>query len=74
VASAGFDRICDARFRRAAVVSSLAVAAELSAGTLRAVPVTGVDLTLTLRAVWTEGRRLTGPALDLYAIAARRSQ
>jgi len=54
-----------------AVLSSLAVAAELTAGTLRAVPVTGVDLSRTLRAVWTEGRRLTGPALDLYAIAAR---
>ena len=36
-----------------------------------AIPVTGVDLTRTLRAVWTEGRRLTGPARDLYAIAAR---
>ena len=57
-----------------AVLSSLAVAAELSAGTLRAVPVTGVDLTRTLRAVWTEGRRLTGPALDLYAIAARSAR
>ena len=56
-----------------AVVSSLAVAAELSSGTLRAVPVTGVDLTRTLRAVWTPGRRLTGPARDLYAIAARRA-
>ena len=54
-----------------AVLSSLAVAAELSAGTLRAVPVTGVDLTRTLRVVWTAGRRLTGPARDLYAIAAR---
>jgi DNA-binding transcriptional LysR family regulator len=54
-----------------AVLSSLAVAAELSAGTLRAVPVTGVDLTRTLRAVWTAGRRLTGPALDLCTIAAR---
>jgi DNA-binding transcriptional LysR family regulator len=54
-----------------AVLSSLAVAAELSAGTLRAVPVTGVDLTRTLRAVWTAGRRLTGPARDLYTIAAR---
>ncbi len=54
-----------------AVLSSLAVAAELAAGTLRQVPVTGVDLTRTLRAVWTEGRRLTGPALDLYAIAIR---
>ncbi len=54
-----------------AVLSSLAVAAELSAGTLCAVPVTGVDLTRTLRVVWTAGRRLTGPARDLYAIAAR---
>jgi DNA-binding transcriptional LysR family regulator len=53
-----------------AVLSSLAVAAELAAGTLRAVPVTGVDLNRTLRAVWTAGRRLTGPARDLYAIAA----
>src|SRR6185312_11835283 len=57
-----------------AVLSSLAVAAELAAGTLRAVPVTGVDLTRRLRAVWTEGRRLTGPALDLYAIAARSAR
>src|SRR5882757_1735347 len=57
-----------------AVLSSLAVAAELAAGTLRQVPVTGVDLTRTLRAVWTEGRRLTGPALDLYAIAARAAR
>ena len=54
-----------------AVLSSLAVAAELAAGTLRQVPVTGVDLTRTLRAVWTEGRRLASPALDLYAIAIR---
>jgi hypothetical protein len=43
----------------------------LSSGTLRAVPVTGVDLIRTLRAVWTAGRRLTDPARDLYAIAAR---
>ena len=57
-----------------AVLSSLAVAAELSAGTLRAVPVTGVDLTRTLRVVWTPGRRLTGPARDLYAIAARSAR
>ncbi|HEV3295905.1 MAG TPA: LysR substrate-binding domain-containing protein [Streptosporangiaceae bacterium] len=57
-----------------AVLSSLAVAAELSAGTLRAVPLTGVDLTRTLRVVWTAGRRLTGPARDLYAIAARSAR
>jgi DNA-binding transcriptional LysR family regulator len=54
-----------------AVLSSLAVAAELSAGTLRAVRVTGVDLRRTLMAVWAEGRRVAGPARDLYAIAAR---
>lgn len=35
------------------------------------IPVTGVDLNRTLRAVWTAGRRLVGPARDLYAIAAR---
>jgi hypothetical protein len=45
-------------------------AAELAAGTLRAVPAAGVDLNRTLRAVWSAGRRLTGPAADLYAIAA----
>jgi len=27
-----------------------------------------------LRPVWTAGRRLTGPARDLYAIAARRAR
>jgi len=57
-----------------AVLSSLAVAAELAAGTLCAVPVTGVDLGRTLMAVWVEGRRLAGPALDLYTIAARTSR
>ena len=54
-----------------AVLSSLAVAPELSAGTLRVVPVSGLDLHRTLRAVWPAGRRLTGPAGDLCAIAAR---
>jgi len=57
-----------------AVLSSLAVAAALSAGTLRAIPVTGVNLNRTLRAVWTAGRPLTGPARDLYAIAARSAR
>jgi DNA-binding transcriptional LysR family regulator len=57
-----------------AVLSSLAVAAELSAGTLRAVPVTGVDLARTLWAVWPAGRRLPAPARDLYAIAARSAR
>ncbi len=57
-----------------AVLSSLAVAAELAAGTLRAVPVRGLDLSRDLRAVWPAGRRLTGPARDLYAIAARSAR
>ena len=54
-----------------AVLSSLAVAPELAAGTLRAVQVTGLDLTRRLLAVWAEGRQLTGPAADLCAIAVR---
>jgi DNA-binding transcriptional LysR family regulator len=57
-----------------AVLSSLAVAAELSAGTLRAVTVIDLDLNRTLRAVWAAGRRLTGPARDLYTIAARNGR
>jgi DNA-binding transcriptional LysR family regulator len=57
-----------------AVLSSLAVAAELSAGTLRAVTITDLDLNRTLRAVWAAGRLLDGPARDLYAIAARSSR
>ena len=57
-----------------AVLSSLAVAAELTAGTLRAVPVSALNLNRTLRAVWPAGRRLTGPARDLYTIAARSAR
>jgi DNA-binding transcriptional LysR family regulator len=57
-----------------AVLSSLAVEAELTAGTLRAVAVTGLDLRRVLRVVWPTGRRLTGPARDLYAIAARAAR
>jgi DNA-binding transcriptional LysR family regulator len=57
-----------------AVLSSLAVAPELAAGTLRAVRVTGLDLTRQLHAVWPEGRQLTGPAADLYAIAVRAAR
>ena len=57
-----------------AVLSSLAVAGELAAGTLLAVPVNGLDLRRALRAVWPAGRRLTGPAQDLYQIAARTAR
>jgi len=53
------------------VLSSLAVAAELAAGTLRAVPVADLDLARRLLAVWPDGRQLTGPAADLRAIAVR---
>ncbi|MGR6317102.1 LysR family transcriptional regulator [Micromonospora soli] len=54
-----------------AVLSSLAVTAELAAGTLTAVPVSGLPLHRQLRAVWPAGRQLTGPARDLHAIARR---
>ncbi|MFI6470771.1 LysR family transcriptional regulator [Streptomyces sp. NPDC050516] len=54
-----------------AVLSSLAVQAELASSTLRAVPITGLDLSRSLRAIWPTGRRPTGPARDLYAIAHR---
>ena len=57
-----------------AVLSSLAVAAELSAGTLRAVTITGLNLDRTLLAVWAPGRRLAGPARDLYAVARSARQ
>jgi len=50
------------------------VASELTAGTLRAVPVNALDLHRTLRAVWPAGRRLTGPAQDLYQIAVRSAR
>jgi len=56
-----------------AVLSALAVAPDVAAGTLRAVKVTDLDLTRRLLAVWAEGRQLTGPAADLRAIAARGS-
>jgi len=54
----------------AAVLSSLAVTAELAAGTLVAVP-TAMPLQRHLRAIWPAGNQLTGPARDLYAIARR---
>jgi hypothetical protein len=53
------------------VLSSLAVAPELAAGTLRPVKVTDLDLSRRLLAVWAAGRQLTGPAADLRTIAAR---
>lgn len=55
-----------------AVLSVLAVAVDLADGRLVEVPVE-LDLRRTLRAVWPAARRLTGPAAELLAVAARRS-
>lgn len=52
-----------------AVLSELAVAEELAAGRLTAVPVADLDLTRTLRAVWPRGHRPAGPARDLLALS-----
>ena len=54
-----------------AVLSSLAVAPEVAAGTLRPVRVTDLDLARRLLVVWAAGRQLAGPAADLRAIAAQ---
>ncbi|MEV0649834.1 LysR family transcriptional regulator [Phytomonospora sp. NPDC050363] len=55
----------------AAVLSSLAVAEDVTAGRLARVPVDGADLRRSLRAVWRSGPRPTGPAGDLLTLAAR---
>ncbi|MBB6348888.1 LysR family transcriptional regulator [Nonomuraea muscovyensis] len=52
-----------------AVLSGYAVEAELATGRLVEVPLAGVDLARSLRAVWRRGRPLTGPAATLLAIA-----
>ena len=54
-----------------AVISAFAVEAELANGRLVEVPVTGLDLTRKLRAVWPRGRQLLGPAAALLRVAAR---
>lgn len=54
-----------------AVLSSLAVAPEIAAGSLRPVRVRDLDLTRTLHAVSAAGRQLTGPAAELLTIAVR---
>lgn len=50
-----------------AVLSTLAVGDQLDRGELRAVPVAGLDLRRTLRAVWRPPRTLGGPAGELVA-------
>ncbi|WP_027932533.1 LysR family transcriptional regulator [Amycolatopsis thermoflava] len=54
-----------------AVLGAHTVAAEVTAGTLVAVDVGGLDLHRELRLVWRAGSRLRGPAADLAAIAVR---
>ena len=39
-----------------------------------AVTITGLNLNRTLTAVWAPGRRLAGPARDLYAVAPRSAR
>lgn len=53
----------------AAVLSELAVSAELATGQLVAVPVDGLDLTRALRAVWRPDRRPAGPVAELLRLA-----
>ncbi|TWP37868.1 LysR family transcriptional regulator [Leekyejoonella antrihumi] len=54
-----------------AVISSIAVTDELEHGQLVAVPVEGLDLSRTLRAVWPSGRSLLGPGRTFVALARR---
>jgi DNA-binding transcriptional LysR family regulator len=56
-----------------AVLSILAVEADLSEGRLVEVAVDGLDLRRQLRAVWPGGRRLVGSAAELLAVALRAS-
>ena len=51
-----------------AVLSTLAVEAEVTAGKLRVIDVGGLDLDRTLRAVWRPPRQLDGPAGDLVRL------
>jgi DNA-binding transcriptional LysR family regulator len=52
-----------------AVLSELAVAAEVAEGRLKVVSVAGLDLGRHLRAVWPEGRRLLGAPAAFFSIA-----
>jgi DNA-binding transcriptional LysR family regulator len=53
-----------------AVLSSLAVAADVAAGRLVAVAVSGIDMRRAIRAVWQAGQPLVAPARDLLTVAA----
>jgi molybdate transport repressor ModE-like protein len=53
-----------------AVLSSLAVAADVMSGRLVAIPIGGIDLCRRIRAVWPAGQPLLGPARDFLAVAS----
>jgi molybdate transport repressor ModE-like protein len=53
-----------------AVLSSLAVSADVAAGLLLAVEVSGIDMRREIRAVWPVGQPLPAPARDLLAVAS----
>ncbi|MGW0516425.1 LysR family transcriptional regulator [Crossiella sp. NPDC003009] len=57
-----------------AVLSVLAVEADLADRRLVEVPVSGIDLRRQLRAVWPAGRALAPPAAALLAVATRASR
>ncbi|GAA0913541.1 LysR family transcriptional regulator [Nonomuraea longicatena] len=54
-----------------AVLSGHAVEAEIATGRLVEVPLAGLTLVRSLRAVWRRGRPLTAPAATLLSIASR---
>jgi DNA-binding transcriptional LysR family regulator len=54
-----------------AVLSELAVGEELATGRLVRIPLAGVPLRRSLKAVWPTGHRPTGPARDLLALTRR---
>ncbi|MFI9561621.1 LysR family transcriptional regulator [Nonomuraea endophytica] len=54
-----------------AVLSGYAVEADLATGRLVEVPLTGLNLVRSLRAVWRRGRTLPSPAATLLSIASR---
>ena len=56
-----------------AVLSMMALGTDLDAGLVVEAPVTGLDLTRPLHAVWQAGQRLTGPAAALLSVALHRS-
>ncbi|WP_280489098.1 LysR substrate-binding domain-containing protein, partial [Nocardia carnea] len=54
-----------------AVLSTLAVSAQVKSGELKVVEVEGLHLDRTLRAVWRPPRQLEGPAGDLVRLVRR---